>query len=205
MDVKTIGVIGAGVTGRRIAYVAAVSGYRTVLEDVSPTTLDEGTAYVREALEQDFARGRLTEQQKRDALANFSTASRVDEVCRVADLLIETVPEEMEVKLEIFTVFDKFAKPNAILASNSPSLSVTEMAAITFRTEDCVGMRFFDPVHSTKPLEIVRGLETSDATVAVCVAVGRRMGQQVIVVRDSPEVISHQEADNGDLRKGPSR
>src|SRR3984885_4445216 len=95
----------------------------------------------------------------------------------------------MEVKLEIFTIFDKFARPGAILASNTSSLSITEMATITFRTENCVGMHFFNPVPKMKLLEIVRALETSDETVAACAEVGRRMGKEVVIVRESPVFI----------------
>ncbi len=114
----------------------------------------------------------------------------MEDVCREADLLIEAVPEEMEVKLEIFTIFDKFAKPGAILASNTSSLSVTEMASITFRAEDCIGMHFFNPVPKMKLLEIVRALETSEATLQTCVEVGRRMGKEVVVIRESPGFVT---------------
>lgn len=96
----------------------------------------------------------------------------------------------MELKLEIFTLFDKFAKPGAILASNTSSLSVTELAAITSRAEDCIGMHFFNPVPKMKLLEIVRALDTSEATVAACTEVGRRMGKEVVVVRESPGFIT---------------
>ncbi|MGB0034162.1 MAG: 3-hydroxyacyl-CoA dehydrogenase NAD-binding domain-containing protein [Candidatus Acidiferrales bacterium] len=190
MEVKTIGVIGAGTMGRGIAYAAACGGYRTVLEDVSPAVLEQGVAYIREALEEGVARGKVTPELKNFALANLSTAKSVEDACREADMLIEAVSEEMELKLEIFTIFDKFSKPNAILASNTSSLSVTEMAAITFRAEDCIGMHFFNPVPKMKLLEIIRGLETSEGTVQACVEVGRRMGKEVVVVRESPGFIT---------------
>ena len=132
MEVKTIGVIGAGAMGRGIAYAAVFGGYRTILEDVSPEMLEQGTAYIRQALDDGVARGKVTPEQMAKALANLTTSSSLEDVCRETDLLIEAVPEEMEVKLEIFTIFDKFARPNAILASNTSSLSVTELAAITF-------------------------------------------------------------------------
>lgn len=190
MEVKTIGVIGAGTMGRGIAYAAAVGGYRTVLEDVSPQMLEQGVAYIQQALEEGVARGKVTREQRDVAIAGLSTARSVENVCREADLLIEAVPEEMELKLEIFTIFDKFAKPNAILASNTSSLSVTEMAAITFRAENCVGMHFFNPVPKMKLLEIIRALETSEATIATCAEVGRRMGKEVVVVRESPGFVT---------------
>ncbi|MFZ0584541.1 MAG: 3-hydroxyacyl-CoA dehydrogenase NAD-binding domain-containing protein [Candidatus Acidiferrales bacterium] len=190
MDVKTIGVIGAGTMGRGIAYAAAYGGYRTILEDVSPEMLEQSVAYIQEALAEGVARGKVTAELQKSALANLTTSRSVEDVCRETDLLIEAVPEEMEVKLEIFTIFDKFARPAAILASNTSSLSITELAAITFRAEDCIGMHFFDPVPKMKLLEIVRALETSEATVQSCVDVGRRMGKEVVVIRESPGFIT---------------
>jgi 3-hydroxybutyryl-CoA dehydrogenase len=190
MEIKTIGVIGAGTMGRGIAYAAAFGGYRTVLEDVSPEMLEQGRDYIRRALDEGVSRGKVTQQQRESALLGLSTARSVDVVCREADLLIEAVPEEMELKLELFTMFDKFAKPHAILASNTSSLSVTELAAITSRAEDCIGMHFFNPVPKMKLLEIVRALETSEATVSACADVGRRMGKEVVIVRESPGFIT---------------
>jgi 3-hydroxybutyryl-CoA dehydrogenase len=190
MEVKTIGVIGAGTMGRGIAYAAAYGGYRTILEDVSPEMLEQGIAYIRQNLEEGVARGKVTEEQRNIALANLTTSRSVEDLCREADLLIEAVPEEMEVKLEIFTIFDKFALPAAILASNTSSLSITELAAITFRAQNCIGMHFFNPVPKMKLLEIVRALETSEATVQACAEVGRRMGKEVVVIRESPGFIT---------------
>ncbi len=141
-------------------------------------------------MEDGVARGKVTPDQKDRALANLTTSRSVEDVCREADLLIEAVPEEMEVKLEIFTIFDKFAKPDAILASNTSSLSITEMASITFRAENCIGMHFFNPVPKMKLLEIVRALETSEATLQACVEVGRRMGKEVVVIRESPGFVT---------------
>ena len=190
MEIKTIGVIGAGTMGRGIAYAAAFGGYRTVLEDVSPEMLEQGSAYISLALEEGVARGKVTPEQKTKALANLTTSRSLEDLCREGDLLIEAVPEEMEVKLEIFTIFDKFAKPHAIMASNTSSLSITEMASITFRAENCIGMHFFNPVPKMKLLEIVRALETSEATLQACVEVGRRMGKEVVVIRESPGFVT---------------
>jgi 3-hydroxybutyryl-CoA dehydrogenase len=190
MEIKTIGVIGAGTMGRGIAYAAAFGGYRTVLEDVSPEMLEQGIEYIRHTLEESVARGKVSAQLRESALAGLGTARSAEEVCREADLLIEAVPEEMELKLELFTLFDKFAKPGAILASNTSSLSVTELAAITSRAEDCIGMHFFNPVPKMKLLEIVRALETSEATVSACAEAGRRMGKEIVVVRESPGFVT---------------
>jgi 3-hydroxybutyryl-CoA dehydrogenase len=186
MRVDTIGVIGANPVGREIALAALLGGYRVVLEDVSSEMLEKGIAYVRQSLGERIARHELSPQEGESVLARFSTASRADEVSRVADVLIETVPDEMEVKLEIFTIFDKFAKPGAILASNT-SLSITEIASITFRTEDCVGMRFTNPLPRISYVELVRGADTSDTTIAACSEAARRMGMEVAVVREPYE------------------
>jgi 3-hydroxybutyryl-CoA dehydrogenase len=186
MRVDTIGVIGANPVGREIALAALLGGYRVVLEDVSSEMLEKGIAYVRQSLGERIARHELSPQEGESVLARFSTASRADEVSRVADVLIETVPDEMEVKLEIFTIFDKFAKPGAILASNT-SLSVTEIASITFRTEDCIGMRFANPGSKITRVELVRGADTSDATTAACAEMARRMGMEAGIIFESPQ------------------
>jgi len=190
MEVHAIAVIGAGTMGRGIACVAAQGGYRTVLEDVSAEILEQALAWIRQSLDEGVTRGKLDAGQRDRALALLSTSRSVDEAIRQADMIIEAVPEEMEMKLEIFTLLDKFAKPGAILASNTSSLSVTEMATITFRAERCVGMHFFNPVPKMKLLEVVRALETSDDTIAACAEVGRRMGKEVVIVRESPGFIT---------------
>jgi 3-hydroxyacyl-CoA dehydrogenase len=186
MRIEVIGVIGANVMGREIALAALLGGYKVVLEDVSRDMLEKGITHIERSLNERATRHELSQQERESVLARFSTASRVDEVCRVADMLIETVPDEMEVKLEIFTIFDKFAKPGAILASNT-SLSITEIASITFRTEDCLGMRFANPLPRITWVELVRGADTSDTTIAACSEAARRMGMEVAVVRESYE------------------
>lgn len=190
MDVKTIGVIGAGTMGRGIAYAAALGGYRTILEDVMPETLAKGMAWIKESLGEGVSRGKVEASARDAALALIETSSSVESVCREADFLIEAVPEEMELKLELFTLFDKFAKPNAVLASNTSSLSVAEMAEMTYRPELCVGMHFFNPVPKMRLIEIVKAPKTSDETIAICRAVGERMGKEVVVVKESPGFIT---------------
>ncbi len=176
--------------GRGIAYAAAIGGYRTILEDVSQPVLDAGLAYIKAALDEGVERGKVSAEQRTRALAGLGSAHSVEEACREADLVIEAVPEDMELKLEIFTLLDKFAKPGSIFASNTSSLSITEMAAITFRPEKCVGLHFFNPVPKMKLLEVVRGLETSEETITDCREVGARMGKEVVVVREAPGFIT---------------
>jgi 3-hydroxybutyryl-CoA dehydrogenase len=190
MEIKAIAIVGAGTMGRGIAYCSALAGYRTILEDASDSMLEQGLEYIRRALDEGISRGKVTEEQKKNSLACVVTARSVQDACREADLIIEAVPEEMETKLEIFTLLDKFAKPGAIFASNTSSLSITEMAAITFHAENCIGMHFFNPVQKMKLLEIVRGLETCESALSACVEVGRRMGKEVVVVRESPGFVT---------------
>jgi len=190
MDVRTIGVIGAGTMGRGIAYAAALGGYQTILEDVMPETLEKGVAWIRQSLDEGVQRGKVEAAARNAALALIETSSSVENVCREADFLIEAVPEEMELKLELFTLFDKFAKPQAVLASNTSSLSVAEMAEMTYRPELCVGMHFFNPVSKMRLIEIVKAPKTSDQTIAICKEVGGRMGKEVVVVKESPGFIT---------------
>jgi 3-hydroxybutyryl-CoA dehydrogenase len=190
MEVKTIAVIGAGTMGRGIAYAAAFGGYRTILEDITQSMLDAGLDYIRTSLDDAVTRGKLTAEQRDRAVAQLGSAHSVEEACREADIVIEAVPEEMEIKLEIFTLLDKFAKPGAIFASNTSSLSITEMAAITCRPEKCVGLHFFNPVPKMKLLEVVRGLETSEDTITTCRKIGACMGKEVVVVREAPGFIT---------------
>ena len=188
--IETIAVIGAGTMGRGIAYASALGGYRTILEDVSESMLEKGLAYIRGAFDEGVTRGKVTPEAREKALAQISTATRVEDACRTADLVIEAIPEEMESKLEIFTILDKFAKPGAIFASNTSSLSISDMAEITFRRENCIGMHFFNPVPKMKLLEIVRTPQTSEETLEACREVGIRMGKEVVVVRESPGFVT---------------
>lgn len=190
MDIKGIAVIGAGTMGRGIAYAAALGGYRTVLEDVSTAILDQAMAWIKQAFEEGIARGKVDAKQREAALAQLSTALSVEEACCDADLIIEAVPEDIKMKVGLFTRMDMLAKPKAILASNTSSLSITEMAAATSRPDRCVGMHFFNPVPRMRLIELVKGLETSADTLAICGEVGRRMGKEVVVVRESPGFIT---------------
>ena len=188
--VQTIAVIGAGIMGRGIAHAAAVGGFRTVLEDILPRSLQRAQAEIRAHLDQGVELGKLTRDQAATALGNISLAATPEDAARAADLVIEAVPEEMESKLEIFTLLDKACRPDTIIASNTSSLSITEIASVTYRAPRCLGMHFFNPVHKMKLLEIVRGLETDDQTIATVAEVGRRMGKEVVVIADSPGFVT---------------
>jgi 3-hydroxybutyryl-CoA dehydrogenase len=189
-EIKTIAVIGAGTMGRGIAYAAAFGGYTTVLEDISPQMLEEGIRWIAKSFEEGVARGKVDAKIRDRASALVSTASSVQDAIRDADLIIEAVPEEMEMKMELFTIFDKFAKPEAIFASNTSSLSISDMSDLTVSRERCIGMHFFNPVPKMKLIELVKTPLTSQNTVDVCTEVGRQMGKEVVLVQESPGFIT---------------
>lgn len=171
MEVRTVAVIGAGIIGRGIASAAALAGYRTILEDIVPASLRRAQAEMRTSLNAD-----------EQVLARIEYASTVEEAARQADLVIETVPDELESKLEIFTLLDKICRPETILVLTSSVLSVTEIAAITLRPQNCIGMSFAKP----GTLEIMQGRETSRETVDACVVVGKSVAKQLGCVVELP-------------------
>jgi len=189
-QVQTIAVIGAGTMGRGIAYAAALGGYRTILEDLLPGALRKAQSEIRANLDKAVELGKISASEADMAFRRVEYAGSVEEAAREAELVIEAVPEEMESKIEIFTLLDKICRPTTMLASNTSSLSVTEIASVTYRAKKCMGMHFFNPVHKMKLLEVVRALETDDDTLATAVEVGRRMGKEVVVIKESPGFIT---------------
>jgi 3-hydroxybutyryl-CoA dehydrogenase len=189
-EVRTIAVIGAGTMGRGIAHVAALGGYRAILEDVLPAALRRAQDEIRGNLDKAVELNKVSPDDAAAAFNRLEYAGSVEEAAREADLVIEAVPEEMESKIEIFTLLDKICRPGTILASNTSSLSITEVASVTYRPKKCVGMHFFNPVHKMKLLEVVRALETDEETLAAAAEVGRRMGKEVVVIRESPGFIT---------------
>jgi 3-hydroxyacyl-CoA dehydrogenase len=169
-EIRTIAVIGAGDQGREIACAALLAGYRTILEDVSENRLERAVGWIA--------------NMSAEARSRLLTTSTVEEAVREADLIVEAVAEEMEMKIEMFTIFDKFAKPDAIFASGSRSLSIAELAAVTFCPERCIGMRFVSRAGQKNGLELVSARQTSGETVGRCREVGRRMGKEVLVVAE---------------------
>src|SRR5437867_5382226 len=190
MSVKTIAVIGAGTMGRGIAYAAALGGYNTVLEDISRSMLEQAVSWIRQSFDEGVARGKVEAGVRDRALSLILTANNVEDAIRDAELIIEAVPEELEMKLELFTIFDKFAKTGAIFASNTSSLSITDFADITVSRDRCIGMHFFNPVPKMKLIELVRTPHTAEETVASCREVARRMGKEVVLVNEAPGFIT---------------
>ena len=189
-QVKTVTVIGAGIMGRGIAHAAALGGYRTILEDLLPAALRRAESEIRANLDKAVELGKVAAPDADAAFQRLEYAGSVEEAAREADLVIEAVPEEMESKIEIFTLLDKICRPTTILASNTSSLSITEISSVTYRAKKCVGMHFFNPVHKMKLLEVVRALETDDDTLSTAVEVGKRMGKEVVVIKEAPGFIT---------------
>lgn len=183
MEVRTMAVIGAGAMGRGIAYAAALGGYRTILEDILPAALRRAESEIRNHLAEAVELGALAAPAAQAALGRLEFARSVEQAARQADLVIEAVPDELESKLEIFTLLDKVCRPATILATNTSALSVSEIASVTYRAPRCVGMRFNNPPES-KRLEIVRGLQTDESTVATALEMGRRMGKETVVIKE---------------------
>ena len=194
MEIQSIAIIGAADLGRSIAYASALAGFRTILEDISPSTLEQGIAWIAQALGQNVSTGKIGAATRDAALTNLITANSPEGASREADLIIETASDEIEMKIELFTIFDKFAKPGAIFASTTTSLSISEMAAVTFCPDRCLGMRFFTAAQDAQRLELVKGRETSEETIAACLEAGRRMGKKVSVLSDEQVLFASNEA-----------
>src|SRR6201984_3781920 len=151
--------------GRGIAHAAALGGYRTILEDLLPGALRKAEGEIRANLDKAIELGKVAASDADTAFQRLEYAGSVEEAAREADLVIEAVPEEMESKIEIFTLLDKICRPGTILASNTSSLNITQIAIVIYRRNKCLGMHFFNPVHKMKLLEVVRALETDDETI----------------------------------------
>jgi 3-hydroxybutyryl-CoA dehydrogenase len=187
---KTIAVLGAGIMGRGIAYAAALGGFRAIIQDTEPRALEKAVDEISATLEKGVATGKVESQAAAAAQKRLVYARTLEEAAREADLVIEAVPENIALKLETFAALDRLAPRHAILASNTSSLSITEMAAATTRAPQVVGMHFFNPVHRMRLLEVVRALETSEATIAAACGAGQAMGKECVVVRESPGFVT---------------
>jgi 3-hydroxybutyryl-CoA dehydrogenase len=186
VTIRRIAVIGAGTMGHGIAYVAAVSGFDVRLADADAATLAAGVRRIRETFEKAIERGKATPESREAALARLTTAATAGAAASGVDLVIEAVPERLELKQAIFRGLEPAVSPGAILASNTSSLSITSIADGLAHPERVVGLHFFNPVPVMKLLEIVRGERTSDATVDAARTLATSLGKTPIVVRDSP-------------------
>ena len=189
MEIHKIFVVGAGTMGNGIAQVAATSGYQVTLMDVVPAQLERARSGIGKSAEKLFGKGVLTEAQ-RDAALGITYAGGL-ETAGEADLVVEAATENPELKLKIFADIDAASRPEAILASNTSSISITRIAAVTKRPEKVIGMHFMNPVPLMKLVEIIRGLATSAETLETVLAVSRAMGKEPVEANDSPGFISN--------------
>jgi 3-hydroxybutyryl-CoA dehydrogenase len=191
MEIRKVAVLGAGLMGHGIAQVAAqVAGYEVNLRDVKQEFIDKGMKMINDSLQRFLKKEQITEAEVREALARIHPTLDLKEAVAEADLIIEAVPENVELKKSVFAEVDKYAKPEAIIASNTSSISITELASATNRPEKVCGMHFFNPPQLMKLIEIIRGAKTSDETVNVIVDVSKKMGKEPVVVKkDSPGFI----------------
>jgi 3-hydroxybutyryl-CoA dehydrogenase len=190
MAIRNVTVIGSGLMGRGIAHVSALGGFRTTMVDVSDEILNRAMENIRSEMEKGVSIGKLAAEQKEQALSHLTSEKNLEKAARDADLIIEAVPEDMKLKIDTFSRLDAAAPAQAVFASNTSSLSITEIAAATSRAPRFCGMHFFNPVHKMKLLEIVVGLETTPEVVGVAEEVGKQMGKDVVVIKESPGFIT---------------
>jgi 3-hydroxybutyryl-CoA dehydrogenase len=183
---RQVAVLGAGTMGNGIAQVCAMAGYQVALHDPQPGAVERALGTIRANLDRGVERGKVTDQARETALAGLSEAKDVRSAAADADLVIEAVPERMDLKRALFAELDAAAPAHAILATNTSSLSVSRIAEATERPGQVVGLHFFNPVHIMKLLEVVRGGETSQETLDASLEFARRIGKEPIVVTDTP-------------------
>jgi len=184
--IRQIAIIGTGTMGRGIAYLAAVAGYETVIHDADGGALDAAKDSIESTLQKGIERGKITGDAAAEARARIHLSPDLEPAVHAADLIIEAVPEDPDLKKNLFAQADLFCGEETILASNTSSISIAELAQSVERRDRFVGLHFFNPPHVMKLIEIVRGERTSDETVAQVRAVAEKMGKTAIVVRDSP-------------------
>ena len=174
MTVKKLYVVGSGAMGSGIAQTAATHGIQVIMNDINEEFVAKGYNKIKKSLEKAVTKGRMTEEAKEEALANLTTTVSLEDA-KDADFVIEAASENKEIKLGIFKQLDKICKPEAILASNTSSLPITEIAAATGRPDQVIGTHFFNPVPAMKLLEIVMGLQTSETTYQAALALGEQL------------------------------
>ena len=190
MQIKSVGVIGAGTMGNGIAQVFAATGFQVVLQDLAEEALQRGVATVTKSLDRLLKKEKISEQQKADTLANIRTVTDMNELAGV-DLVVEAAIEDREIKSDIFRKLDQICKPEAILASNTSSISLTHIASVTGRSDKVIGMHFMNPVPMMKLVEIVRALQTSDEVSNLIEEISKTIGKIPVVVNDSPGFVAN--------------
>lgn len=189
MEIKKIGVVGAGAMGSGIANVAAMSGYEVVLRDIESRFIENGLKRIDGFMSKSVERGKMTEEEKNQVLGRIQTTTDMEDLKDV-DLVIEAVIEDMDLKKEVFQQLDEITRDDVILATNTSSMSITEIASATKRPERVAGFHFFNPAQIMKLVEIVRGYSTDDQTVETLKEVVKQLNKESVVVnKDTPGFI----------------
>jgi 3-hydroxybutyryl-CoA dehydrogenase len=184
-------VIGAGTMGNGIAHTFAMHGSKVVLIDVSQTALDKAIATITKNLERMVAKGKITEEDKKNTLANITTHTAIDKLIADVDLVVEAASEQFHIKTEVFKKLDEVCQPSTILASNTSSISITRIAAQTKRSDKVIGMHFMNPVPVMKLVEIINGYNTSKETSEKIVAASKKLNKIPVVVNDYPGFVAN--------------
>ena len=190
MDAKTIAVIGAGTMGNGIAQVLAAGGLEVVMTDIDDSALQRGVNAVTKSLDRLLSKQKISEGDKKNILGRIKTATKLDAVAD-CDVVVEAATENVDLKLRIFADLDRIAKPAAILASNTSSISLTRIAGATKRPAQVIGMHFFNPVPVMQLVELIRALQTSDATFETVKALTRQVGKTPVEVKNSPGFVAN--------------
>ncbi|HSD53333.1 MAG TPA: 3-hydroxybutyryl-CoA dehydrogenase [Burkholderiales bacterium] len=185
MTFKHVGIVGAGTMGNGIAQAFAVAGIPVTMTDIGAAQLERGLKTVDGSLERLVKKDKMSAADKAAALARIETSTSLDAV-RAADLVIEAATEKLDLKLEIFGRVDQVAKADAVVATNTSSISITRLAAATKRPDRVIGMHFFNPVPVMQLVELIKGLQTSDATYTAVEAIAKRIGKAPVKVKNSP-------------------
>ena len=188
---KNVAVIGAGTMGNGIAHVFAQTGYQVNLIDLSQTSLDKGLATISKNLDRQVAKEVLSEAQKNETLSRIKTFTSMEEGVKGVELVVEAATENIDLKLKIFADLDKLTSPEVILATNTSSISITNIASVTGRADKVIGMHFMNPVPVMKLVEIIRGYSTSDEVTNLIMDLSRKLGKVPVEVNDYPGFVAN--------------
>lgn len=182
MEIKTVGVIGAGVMGNGIAQVAAMAGYNVIMRDIEDRFVEGGLKNIDKFLSKTVEKGKMTPEQKSEIMGRIKGTTDMG-LMKDADFVIEVVIEVMDVKKKVFAELDEITRKDVILSSNTSSMSLTEIATATKRPDKVVGMHFFNPVPLMRLVEVIRGMQTSDETVATTIELSKKFGKEPVEVK----------------------
>jgi 3-hydroxybutyryl-CoA dehydrogenase len=189
-DVKTIGVVGSGIMGSGIAQVAAMTGFKVILQDVESGIVEKAQGRIHKGLDKFAEKGKITVETAQEAKSNITVTTDLKDMAR-ADLVVEAVTETFDIKREIFASLDSICGEDVILASNTSSISITKLAALTKRPQYVIGMHFMNPVPLMKLVEVVRGMATTDEAFDYVIQLAEKMGKTPVAVNDSPGFVSN--------------